>query len=100
MLIIITKLHIFFEMTIDYAEKHIEIAPALTKVVFFAEQSDFVDKSGRWDGLGISRGGRRLRRRIGRWPGCKGSCCASGKPMSLWRRRRRGAGCGGLLRVL
>lgn len=37
-----------------YAEKHIENAPTLTRSVFFAEQSDFVDKSGRWSkGYGI-----------------------------------------------
>lgn len=46
-------------MAKKYAEKHIKNAPTLTKVVFFAEQSDFVDKSGSWGGIGISRGGCR-----------------------------------------
>lgn len=44
------KLTNFPDMAMKYAEKHIENAPVLTKVVFFAEQSDFVDKSGRWEG--------------------------------------------------
>lgn len=61
-LMLFAKLTNSSDIAMKYAEKHIENAPALTKVVFFAEQSDFVDKSGRWVESGISRGGCRLRR--------------------------------------
>ena len=47
-------------MAIEYAVKHKHKRPGfLTMAVFFAEQSDFVDKSGRWVESGISRGGCR-----------------------------------------
>lgn len=75
-----------FHMAMKYAEKHNKNAPALTKDVFFAEQSDFVDKSGRWGGLLISRGGCRLHRRSGR--------LRDGLAFPL-KRRGRGAGCSG-----
>lgn len=53
------KLTNFSDIAMKDAYKHIENAPALTRAVFFAEQSDFVDKSGRWGWLEISRGGCR-----------------------------------------
>lgn len=45
-------------MAIECAEKHIGNAPTINEL-FFAWQSDFIDKAARWMSLPLSRGGCR-----------------------------------------